>query len=537
MSETHYLISDASKKVDVESHVLRYWEEELEMNIPRNEMGHRYYTDFHIRLFKQIKDLKEKGYQLKAIKAALAKSLETDGEIVVPTEVLEEDVVAVLKECTDQEKAELEKMDQGELAALMAEEKAEQFRRLMSQMIGQAIEENNEKLSQDISKMVNDKVLKELDYLMRVADEKDEERFRQLDETIRLYQKEGKGRAEAAASRIPIFPYVSTGRKSSAETEISWCEIFTEKNGILPASGDVSNMPDKQTADVRILSESSENTFHSETGGLETGTPGGFLGSRHVIAGMIPGYDQERSQNDPFRIFLGRNAEQRIYGRIGFHGSQEDVHMPLVFETVIQSGIDGIGIMGGAVSHEDQHIPGRQVRKFCQNSTDDGIAVLIRGKKRIPETDALEVFGEFHGIRFHLFIFNAVQNMGGLYDHIPDSVFLHPDHGFRYAVNFYMISFQEPFADNTAGPGPVDPAVRAGLADILFDDVNGQGSGLVDAGAETDHQDCFFCGILQGYSSVLYQISMNEKATAECSSWICIRFPVYRKTCPEARSL
>ena len=31
MSETHYLISDASKKVDVESHVLRYWEEELEM--------------------------------------------------------------------------------------------------------------------------------------------------------------------------------------------------------------------------------------------------------------------------------------------------------------------------------------------------------------------------------------------------------------------------------------------------------------------------------------------------------------------------
>ena len=38
MADTHYLISDASRKVDVESHVLRYWEEELEMNIPRNEM-------------------------------------------------------------------------------------------------------------------------------------------------------------------------------------------------------------------------------------------------------------------------------------------------------------------------------------------------------------------------------------------------------------------------------------------------------------------------------------------------------------------
>jgi len=203
MSETHYLISDAAKKVDTPSHALRYWEEELEMNIPRNEMGHRYYTDLHIRLFKQVKELKEKGYQLRAIKAALARSLESNGEVVVPTEVLEEDVVAALKECAEREQEQMEKMDDREITTLMAQEKAEQFRNLMVQMIGQAIEENNEKLSQDISKMVNDKVLKELDYLMRVADERDEERFRQLDETIRLYQREGK--AEAAATRASMF--------------------------------------------------------------------------------------------------------------------------------------------------------------------------------------------------------------------------------------------------------------------------------------------------------------------------------------------
>ena len=62
MAEVHYLISDASKQVDVESHVLRYWEDELELNIPRNDMGHRYYTEYHIRLFRKIKELKEKGY-------------------------------------------------------------------------------------------------------------------------------------------------------------------------------------------------------------------------------------------------------------------------------------------------------------------------------------------------------------------------------------------------------------------------------------------------------------------------------------------
>ena len=71
MNEIRYLISDASKKVDVETHVLRYWEEELGVSIPRNEMGHRYYTEFHIHLFCQVKKLKDRGYQLKAIKNAL----------------------------------------------------------------------------------------------------------------------------------------------------------------------------------------------------------------------------------------------------------------------------------------------------------------------------------------------------------------------------------------------------------------------------------------------------------------------------------
>ncbi len=59
------------------------------------------------------------------------------------------------------------KAGSGEAAELMNREKAEQFREFLTQMIGQAIEENNEKLSQDISRMVNDKVLKEIDYLMR----------------------------------------------------------------------------------------------------------------------------------------------------------------------------------------------------------------------------------------------------------------------------------------------------------------------------------------------------------------------------------
>ena len=213
MSEGVWLISDAAKQVDVPAHVLRYWEEELGMVIPRNEMGHRFYTDLHVRLFRQVKELKEKGYQLKVIKTALARSLETGGEVVVPSDVLEEDVVEALKECAKKEQDQMENLDNRERTELMAKERAEQFRGLLVQMIGQAIEENNEKLSQDISRMVNDKVLKELDYLMRVADERDEERFRQLDETIRLYQRENKGKAEAAATKLPFLSLQTVRKK------------------------------------------------------------------------------------------------------------------------------------------------------------------------------------------------------------------------------------------------------------------------------------------------------------------------------------
>ena len=170
MAEVHYLISDASKKVDVEAHVLRYWEEELELRIPRNEMGHRYYTEFHIRLFRQVKMLKDKGYQLKAIKTALAKSLESDGKVIIPNEVLEEDVLAALKDADpagsgsgEASEAQTvpgtavscaEEPRQGSSVEELVESgQLEQAQRLLNHVIGRAMEENCEKLSQDIAYM------------------------------------------------------------------------------------------------------------------------------------------------------------------------------------------------------------------------------------------------------------------------------------------------------------------------------------------------------------------------------------------------
>lgn len=68
MSEIRYTISEMAKLTDTEPHVLRYWEEELELVVPRNEMGHRYYTEKNLQNFMKIKELKRQGFQLRTIR-------------------------------------------------------------------------------------------------------------------------------------------------------------------------------------------------------------------------------------------------------------------------------------------------------------------------------------------------------------------------------------------------------------------------------------------------------------------------------------
>ena len=62
MSEIRYMISDAARQVGVEAHVLRSWEEELDIKVGRTELGHRYYTDKTIYIMKKVKELRDKGF-------------------------------------------------------------------------------------------------------------------------------------------------------------------------------------------------------------------------------------------------------------------------------------------------------------------------------------------------------------------------------------------------------------------------------------------------------------------------------------------
>lgn len=205
MVKEYYLISDAAKLVNVESHVLRYWEEELKLPIKRNELGHRYYTQQDVERFKEIKDLKEQGLQLKAIRMILK-----DGKLSVEIpdskdnpikENLPKDTTVkenMLKDPLLRETpVKSEKELPGQQKSLDFEEtKAEKARRLqwlLQQMISETLRENNQELCQDI----RESVVKEMDYQFRLQEQKEDARelervkhqdeyYQKLDELLRM---------------------------------------------------------------------------------------------------------------------------------------------------------------------------------------------------------------------------------------------------------------------------------------------------------------------------------------------------------------
>ena len=156
MKETRYLISETAKLVQVEPHVLRYWEEELGLSIKRNEMGHRYYTDKDLEIFQKIKELKKEGLQLKTIK----EKLHEKDEIPQVEEQIQVKIVTPRKFLTEQS---FEKKEEKQKRRSEQPTKEERFQAIMERLI-------------------HDIELKE----------RKEGRYRRLDEAIRRHQQSRK---------------------------------------------------------------------------------------------------------------------------------------------------------------------------------------------------------------------------------------------------------------------------------------------------------------------------------------------------------
>lgn len=242
MKEKRYFISDAAKELEVESHVLRYWEEELNLDIPRNEMGHRYYREEEIQMLECIKELKARGFQLKTIKQILSELQEGKGQAVdrlneikkteskgleeveeeaVVREIhmadrrpelkmaVREEEIPVAREVTDK----VVPIHTGGFSELAVEhdQKMQEFEEIMGRIIGHAMKENSHILGREVGEQVSGRVVKEMDYLLRMREEREEKRFQNLDSTIRHYQRAKK---EVAAARMNLQPHPKKKKKS-----------------------------------------------------------------------------------------------------------------------------------------------------------------------------------------------------------------------------------------------------------------------------------------------------------------------------------
>lgn len=200
MNDTVYYISEASKKVEVEPHVLRYWEDELKLQIERNEMGHRCYSAKDIETLRRIKLLKEQGLQLKAIRMVLQGDEAADlGAEKAPIEEKVEDLVMkkAKKYMVTMSKGKETVLEMPEEEQTLKEyeepldedreKKAKRLQYLLQHMVTDAVKNANREMCTEIK----ESILKELDYQFRQQEERDEERrkleeehYRKIDEMI-----------------------------------------------------------------------------------------------------------------------------------------------------------------------------------------------------------------------------------------------------------------------------------------------------------------------------------------------------------------
>ena len=240
MGEVRFMISEAAKQVQVESHVLRYWEEELDLKIGRTEMGHRYYTEDDIQLFRCIKKLKNEGMllrdlkplipELRATREILTAARPTTEKPAQTTEPLHSktqttskkqaasnkaadskaasvskgsgahnaaavsstsdtsQIPAVSSSTSDSEISDKPK----ELAVTQAEvipvTQLEQVRSLIGDVLTEVVTTNNTSLEKNISRKVTADVIREMDFLFQAKERQEEEHYRKLDCLIRQQQ-------------------------------------------------------------------------------------------------------------------------------------------------------------------------------------------------------------------------------------------------------------------------------------------------------------------------------------------------------------
>ena len=192
MKKNFYIISEAAKKVHVETHVLRYWEDELDLSIVRNEAGHRLYTEDDISLFLNIRALKDHGFQLKAIKLLLPDLAKKSTDELSSIFLLKDELNSRAEEVVLSPSVRTELSYSGD-------DKMQMFENILSGIFTRVLEKERIAMVDEMSQTISGNLSEELRGIMKDHLKKEEDHFKQLDQLLRSHQKAIK---EAAVTDI-----------------------------------------------------------------------------------------------------------------------------------------------------------------------------------------------------------------------------------------------------------------------------------------------------------------------------------------------
>ena len=156
MEEKIYSVSEAVRLVGVESHVLRYWEEELKIPIRRASQGHRLYSERDIELFGKVREWRQKGLQLKAIRLLLNKEDVAEEAVDFDRQVktIAYDEQGINEQGIDEQEAQSYEI----VSTEDTKENLEKFMLILKQMMKEVTEEQDRRLEQMISDAVRDEM-------------------------------------------------------------------------------------------------------------------------------------------------------------------------------------------------------------------------------------------------------------------------------------------------------------------------------------------------------------------------------------------
>lgn len=179
MNEKVYTIKEVATILDIEAYVLRYYEKELELQIHRNSQGHRIYTQKDIAVLQQIKDLREQGLELKGIRNVIH-TLDQEGlESLTQVTATTSKVIPLV---TDD-------IDIGD----KDDQKVKQFTMIIKEMLKQTLvefgEESKKQLHEELTNEMDIMMNKKLLELEVTQQQKNEEYYKKMDETMREMQK------------------------------------------------------------------------------------------------------------------------------------------------------------------------------------------------------------------------------------------------------------------------------------------------------------------------------------------------------------